>query len=78
MRLHEWVFPLTVWRAMHGLEGGEENESARVVEESLVTTKRKRGLTMLSQTLLVPKYLSDSQMKILPKTTKISWISSDD
>ena len=35
MRLHEWVFPLKVWRAMHGLEGGEENESARVVEESI-------------------------------------------
>ena len=35
MRLHEWVFPLRVWRAMHGLEGGEVNESSRVVEESL-------------------------------------------
>jgi len=36
MRLHEWVFPLKPWRAMHGLEGGDENESAWVVEESLV------------------------------------------
>lgn len=36
MRLHEWVFPLTAWRAPHGLEGGEVNESTRVVEESLV------------------------------------------
>ena len=35
MRLHEWVFPLAVWRAMHGLQGGEANESTRVVEESL-------------------------------------------
>ena len=35
MRLHEWAFPLAVWRAMHGLEGGEVNESSRVVEESL-------------------------------------------
>jgi dihydrofolate reductase len=34
MRLHEWVFPLAVWRAMHGLEGGEITESTRVVEES--------------------------------------------
>jgi dihydrofolate reductase len=34
-RLHEWVFPLAVFRAMHGLEGGEVNESTRVVEESL-------------------------------------------
>ncbi len=35
MSLHEWVFPLAIWRAMHGLEGGEINESSRVVEESL-------------------------------------------
>jgi dihydrofolate reductase len=35
MRLHQWVFPLAVWRAMHGLQGGEVNDSARVVEESL-------------------------------------------
>ena len=35
MRLHEWVFPLAVWRAVHGLQGGEVNESTRVVEESL-------------------------------------------
>jgi len=36
MRLHEWVFPLRAWRSLHGLEGGEVNESAAVVEESLV------------------------------------------
>src|SRR5215510_5338789 len=35
MRLHEWAFPLAQWRAMHGLEGGEVNESSRMVEESL-------------------------------------------
>lgn len=34
-RLHQWVFPLEVWRAMHGLEGGEVNESTTVVEESI-------------------------------------------
>jgi len=34
-RLHEWVFPLAIWRAMHGLEGGTVNESTRVVEESM-------------------------------------------
>lgn len=34
-RLHEWVFPLAVWRAMQGLEGGEVNASTRVVQESL-------------------------------------------
>lgn len=36
MRLHEWVFPLAAWRQMHGMEGGEDNASARVVEESVV------------------------------------------
>lgn len=35
MRLHEWVFPLGVWRAQHGLPGGEVNESSAVVEELL-------------------------------------------
>lgn len=35
MRLHEWVVPLAVWRSMHGLPGGEVNESSRVVEESM-------------------------------------------
>jgi len=35
MRLHQWVFSLTFWRTMHGLQGGEVNESTRVVEESL-------------------------------------------
>lgn len=35
MRLHEWAFPLAAWRAPHGLQGGEVNESTRVVEESL-------------------------------------------
>ena len=35
MRLHQWVIPLAVWRAMHGLQGGEVNENTKVVEESL-------------------------------------------
>src|SRR5512134_2075974 len=33
-RLHEWVLPLAEWRAPHGLEGGEVNESSMVVRES--------------------------------------------
>lgn len=32
--LHEWVFSLAAWRQLHGLEGGGDNESARIVEES--------------------------------------------
>ena len=35
MRLHDWAVPLAVWRAPHGLEGGEVNASTAVVEESL-------------------------------------------
>jgi dihydrofolate reductase len=33
-RLHEWVVSLAAWRDPHGMEGGEENESSQVVEES--------------------------------------------
>ena len=33
-RLHEWVYPLKAWRAPHGLEGGEENESNAFLEEA--------------------------------------------
>lgn len=32
-RLHEWVVPLAAWREAHGQEGGEVNESARIVDE---------------------------------------------
>jgi dihydrofolate reductase len=35
MKLHQWVVPLVAWRAMHGLPGGEVNESTQVIEESL-------------------------------------------
>jgi dihydrofolate reductase len=33
-QLHDWVVPLAAWREAHGYEGGEVNESARIVEES--------------------------------------------
>ena len=33
-RLHEWVVPLAAWRAPHGLEGGEVNESSPVLQEA--------------------------------------------
>ncbi len=35
LRLHEWIFPLAVWRAPHGLDDGEVNASTPVVEESV-------------------------------------------
>lgn len=33
-RLHDWVVPLAAWRQYQGKEGGEVNESTRVMEES--------------------------------------------
>jgi dihydrofolate reductase len=33
--LHEWVLPLAAWRAPHGLQGGEVNESTPIFEEEL-------------------------------------------
>jgi len=35
MRPHEWAFALAIFREQHELDGGEINESTRVVEESL-------------------------------------------
>ena len=35
MRLHEWVFPLKVWREMQGMEGGTVNASSKVIEDSM-------------------------------------------
>jgi dihydrofolate reductase len=34
MQLHEWAFRLAAFRQMHGLEGGEVNESTPVIEEA--------------------------------------------
>ena len=34
-RLHEWVISLAAWRAQHGMQGGEVNDSTRVMEEEL-------------------------------------------
>jgi dihydrofolate reductase len=33
MRLFDWMFPLASWRKMAGLEGGEVNESSKLMEE---------------------------------------------
>jgi dihydrofolate reductase len=33
-RLHGWLVSLAAWRESHGKQGGEVNESARIVEES--------------------------------------------
>ena len=47
MRLHEWAFPLAAFREMHGLEGGEVNESTAVIEESFANI----GATVMGRNL---------------------------
>jgi dihydrofolate reductase len=47
MRLHEWAFALESWRVPHGLEGGEVNDSTRVIEESLVNV----GATIMGRNM---------------------------
>src|SRR6476646_8120852 len=45
--LHEWVFPLAAWRASHGLEGGEINESTAVIEETVANV----GATIMGRNM---------------------------
>ena len=37
-RLHEWVFGLKSWRERHGLEGGETDRDAEILDEAFRTT----------------------------------------
>jgi dihydrofolate reductase len=46
-QLHEWAFPLAVWREPHGLDGGEVNASTGVVEESLANV----GATVMGRNM---------------------------
>jgi dihydrofolate reductase len=46
-RLHQWAVPLAVWRAAHGLEGGEVNESTDVVNEDLANV----GATLMGRNM---------------------------
>lgn len=34
MRLHAWALPLAAWRSLHGLPGGEVNESTPIIERT--------------------------------------------
>jgi dihydrofolate reductase len=34
-RLHDWALSLAAWREAHGMQGGEVNESTRIMEETL-------------------------------------------
>jgi dihydrofolate reductase len=46
-QLHEWALSLAAWRAPHGLEGGEVNESSKVVEASLANV----GATIMGRNM---------------------------
>lgn len=37
-RLHQWVYELESWRERHGLEGGERNRDAEILEEAFSNT----------------------------------------
>lgn len=37
-RLHRWLMDLSSWRGYHGLEGGESNRDAELLEEAFATT----------------------------------------
>jgi dihydrofolate reductase len=47
MRLHQWAFPLASFREMHGLEGGEVNESDAVIRESFANI----GATLMGRNM---------------------------
>ena len=51
MQLHEWLFPLAVFREMHGEEGGEVNASTRVVEEWFENV----GATIMGRNMFGPE-----------------------
>ena len=46
-RLHQWAFPLALWRAPHGLEGGEINESSAVVAAAVANI----GATLMGRNM---------------------------
>jgi dihydrofolate reductase len=50
MELHQWVFPLKVFREMHGGEGGEANASSAVVEER----RTNIGATIMGRNMFGP------------------------
>jgi dihydrofolate reductase len=46
-QLHEWALKLAAWRKPHGLEGGEVDASAAVLEETLAAT----GATIMGRNM---------------------------
>jgi dihydrofolate reductase len=50
MKLHEWVFPLAVWRSTQGIEGGIVDASTPVLEESQTNV----GATIMGRNMFGP------------------------
>ena len=50
MRLHEWAFPLAAFRRLQGLDGGIENESTPVFNESFANL----GATIMGRNMFGP------------------------
>jgi dihydrofolate reductase len=48
--LHDWVVQLAAWRGSHGLEGGEVNESTRIVDEA----RENVGAAMMGRNMFGP------------------------
>jgi dihydrofolate reductase len=46
-RLHEWAFALKAFREMHGMTGGEVNESSKIIEEAFVNV----GATVMGRNM---------------------------
>lgn len=49
-QLHDWVIRLAAWRESHGYDGGEVNESTRIVEES----RENVGAGMMGRNMFGP------------------------
>ena len=50
MQLHDWVIRLAAWRESHSYDGGEVNESTRIVEES----RENVGAGMMGRNMFGP------------------------
>src|SRR3989442_3384395 len=76
-RLHDWVVPLAAWRQSHGEQGGEVNESARIVEESRENIGAGvMGETCSARSTVVPGATSSGRAggaTTLPTTTPCSF-----
>src|SRR5947209_2868853 len=62
-RLHDWAAPLAAWRQSHGEQGGEVNESARIVEDS---RENIWGGAHIAQQYLAAGLLDELELHVVP------------